>query len=136
MVAPVAQDHGVTVAVEPLNRTQCNVLTTLDECARLVTEVAHPALRLLVDAYHLMRDNDSYEDIVRHGSLLVHAHLATVPHGLAPGAEPCDFAPFFASLAKAGYNGRVSVEGRFANPGAELPAALKLMRALAESTRG
>ncbi len=132
MVAPLANDHGVTVVVEPLNLAECNVLTSVKECAELVQEVAHPGLRLLVDAYHLMRDGDSYEDIVRYGDLLVHAHIATVPTRLAPGAEVCDFSRFFQALADANYTKRLSIEGKITNPETELPAALSAMRELSE----
>ena len=135
VAAPAACDHGVTVAVEPLNRAECNVLTTVDECATLVKEVAHPAIRLLVDAYHLMKDRDSYDDIVRHGDLLVHVHIATVPGRLAPDAEPCDFSRFFGALAKAHYTGRVSIEAKITNAEAELPEALTVMRKYAVSQR-
>ena len=131
MAAPLAHDHGVTVVVEPLNKADCNVLTTVDECAVLVREVAHPAIRLLVDTYHLMRDDDSYESIVLHGELLAHVHIATVKNRLAPGAEPCDFSRFFGALAKAQYTGRISIEAAIRIPETELPAALTMMRKLA-----
>jgi len=131
MVAPLAYNHGVTIVVEPLNKTECNVLTTVAECAKLVNEVEHPRVRLLVDAYHLMHDNDSYEDIVTYGNLLAHAHIATVPNRLTPGAEPCDFSQFFSALAKANYTGRISVEARLSNPEIEIPAALPVMRKFA-----
>ncbi len=130
MVGPLAHDHGVTVAVEPLNTAECNALTTVDACACLVHDVAHPGIRLLVDAYHLMRDGDSYESIVTHGRLLAHVHIATIPNRLAPDAEDCDFTAFFNALAKAQYTGRISIEGNIPNPQAELPAALALMRRL------
>lgn len=131
MVAPLAQKHGVTVVVEPLNRSECNVLTTVAECAELVNEVGHPNIRLLVDGYHLLRDGDSYDSIVSHGALLAHVHIATIPNRFAPAAEECDFAPFFDALAKANYNGRISIEGKIPNPESELPAALAMMRKLA-----
>jgi sugar phosphate isomerase/epimerase len=131
LFAPIAQRHGVTVVAEPLNLQECNVMNTVRECAALVREVAHPAFRLLVDAYHLMRDGDSYDDIVTYGGLLAHVHLATIPKRLAPGAEPCDLGPFFAALKKAGYKGRVSIEGTIPDPARELPVALALMKGLA-----
>lgn len=131
MAAAMAHNHGVTVAVEPLNRSECNVLTTVSECAALVNEVGHPSIRLLVDAYHLMRDDDLYESIVTHGPLLAHVHIATEKNRVAPGAEPCDFSRFFDALAKARYTGRVSIEGKIPNPKTDLPAALTLMRKLA-----
>lgn len=132
MLAPIAQCHGVTVVVEPLNQAECNVLTTVAECADLVREVAHPALRLLVDAYHLLRDSDSYDDIVANADLLSHVHIATGVNRLAPGAEPCDFVPFFGALAKGGYDGRISIEAKITDPAKELTKALLLMRSLAD----
>ncbi len=131
MVAPLAQNHGVTVVIEPLNRSECNVLNTVSEGADLVNEVEHPGIRLLVDAYHLLRDGDSCDSIVTHGALLAHVHIATIPSRFAPAAEECDFSDFFDALAKAEYTGRVSIEGKIPNPETELPAALAMMRKLA-----
>ena len=53
-IARFAGDHDVVIAIEPLNKAECNILTTVRECAVLVREVDHPAVRLHVDAYHLM----------------------------------------------------------------------------------
>ncbi len=131
MVAPIAGDHGVVIVVEPLCRAECNVLNTVAECAALVREVAHPALRLLVDHFHWFKDGDSYKDIVAQADLLFHVHIATGVNRLTPGAEPCDLGPFFAALAEGGYEGRVSIEARIDDPATELPAALSLMRRLA-----
>lgn len=131
MAGRVAHDHGVTIAVEPLNQKECNVLTTVSECAELVNEVAHPAIRLLADAYHMMRDGDPNESIVTHGALLAHVHIATCANRLPPGAEDCDLNGFFDALAKAHYTGRISIEGKIKNPETELPAALTMMRTLA-----
>jgi len=131
LVAGMAHDRGVTIVVEPLNRAECNVLTSVAECAALVRDVAHPGVRLLVDAYHFLRDGDAYDDIVAHGDLLAHVHIATTPNRLPPAAEPCDFGPFFNALHKAGYDGRVSIEGKINSPERELAAAREHMAALA-----
>lgn len=133
MVAPIAYEHGITVVVEPLNKAECNVLLKVAECAELVREVSHPAFRLLVDAYHLMLDHDSYEDIVANADLISHGHIATVPNRLAPDAESCDFTAFFESLLKGGYDGRISIEARIEDPAKELPGALSLMQRLADT---
>lgn len=133
MAAPIAGNHGVTIVVEPLNLRECNVLNTVAECAELVMQVSHPALKLLVDAYHLMLDGDSPADVIAYGALIAHTHVATVPNRLAPGAEPCDLAPFFAALNEAGYTGRVSIEAKIAEARVDLPIALAEMKRLAGS---
>lgn len=128
MVGPLAADHGIAIAVEPLNRKECNVLNTLAECAALVREVAHPAVRLLVDSYHLFVAAEPVTAIVDHGDLLVHAHIATGRHRRAPGAEPEDFGPFFAALRTAGYAGRIAIEADLGDPAVTLPTALATMK--------
>lgn len=122
VIGPLAVDHGVTIAVEPLNYAECNVLNTVAESAQYVRDVAesaqfvrdvnHAGVRLLVDAYHWARNGEPTTSIVAAGSVLVHAHIATYANRLAPGQEPCDFAPFFAALCDAEYGGALSVEAR------------------------
>ncbi|HRU06789.1 MAG TPA: sugar phosphate isomerase/epimerase family protein, partial [Candidatus Brocadiia bacterium] len=136
MLASLASNHGVTVVVEPLNKGSSNVLLTVAESAALVREVGHPSLRLLVDAFHFMLDDNDYESLVKNGYLLSHAHIATVPTRLPPGGEPCDFGPFFAALAKGGYSGRISIEAKIPNPEADLAKALKVMKGLAGNEKG
>ncbi len=130
MIGPLAQRHGVTVVVEPLNLSECNVLNTVGESADYVRAVDHPNVRLIVDGYHWSKDGDTVEGIVANGHLLAHAHTATVEGRRAPSpGDTC--APFFAALRKAGYDGRVSIEGNITNPAEELPRALEIMRMLA-----
>jgi len=136
MLAPIAEAHGVTVVVEPLNLAECNVLTTVGESAALVREVDHPALRLLVDGYHLLKDDDALADIVANGDLLRHVHLATVPTRVFPGSEPCDLGPFFQALVDAGYTGRVSIEAKIQDAPTEFPRALSLMQSWEGGARG
>ncbi|MFW6155260.1 MAG: sugar phosphate isomerase/epimerase family protein [Planctomycetota bacterium] len=131
MAGPLAAAQGVTIAVEPLNQRACNVLTSVQESADLVREVNHPAIRLLVDAWHWATDDHSIEAIVANGRLLAHVHIATYPTRLPPGAEPFDWAPFFAALREGGYNGRISIEGKIPDPPRDLPRALAVMRSLA-----
>ena len=131
MLAPIAHKHGVTVVVEPLNRAECNVLNSVGECASLVRQTDNPGLRLLVDAYHLLRDKDMVDDVLKNGDVFAHVHIATEAKRLAPNSEPCDFAPFFDALVKGGYDGRVSIEAKLPDTVEALAASLALMKSLA-----
>lgn len=127
MTGPIAQQHGVTIVIEPLNTGECNILNTVAESALLVRAVDHPNIRLLVDGYHWAKDGDTLEGIVENASLLHHAHVAAVQGRRPPDdADPCG--PFFDALRQAGYDGRVSFEGSLTDPAWELPAALRIMR--------
>ncbi len=124
LLGDVAGRHGVTIAVEPLNKGETNVWNAVKDCADYVRQVNHPHVRLLVDAYHWALEQDSVEDIVAAGPLLCHTHIATYKTRVAPGAEPCDFVPFFRALKDAGYDGRMSIECTWADLPAQAAGAL------------
>lgn len=127
MVAPLAERHGVKIAVEPLNRGETNVLNSVAEGLQYVKDINHPAFRLLVDGYHWARENEPTADIVAAGPWLEHAHIATYAQRLAPGAEPCDFTPFFRALKDAGYDKRLSIEGGWADLPAQAAPAREVL---------
>ena len=134
-IAPIAQDHGVTVVVEPLNETlgACNVLTSVGECGRYVEAVDHPHVRLLVDSYHWSLDDDSWDAIVRYGPLLEHVHIATTDSRVPPGFEPCDFSDFFEALGAADYDGPISIEAKWEDMPAQASKAFEALRRLTRS---
>jgi sugar phosphate isomerase/epimerase len=127
MVAPLAAQHGVNIAVEPLNRGETNVLNSVAEGLQYVKDVNHPAFRLLVDAYHWAKENEPTSDIVSAGPWLEHAHIATYAKRQTPGAETCDFAPFFQALKDAGYDKRLSIEGGWADMAAQAGPAREIL---------
>jgi sugar phosphate isomerase/epimerase len=60
--------------------------------------------------------------------------VATLKRRLAPGTEECgELKSFFATLKKAGYSGRVSVEAGLKDPATELPRALAVMSDLSKA---
>ena len=48
-MGPLAREHGVVVAIEPLNRGECNFINSVSEGAGIVREVDDPGIRLLAD---------------------------------------------------------------------------------------
>ncbi|MCE5326250.1 MAG: sugar phosphate isomerase/epimerase [Planctomycetaceae bacterium] len=132
LLAELAGRHGLTIALEPLNSRECNMINSVAEAACVARRVNHPSFRVLADSFHWARDERPALDITDHAALLVHTHVATCANRLAPGVEPCEkMKEFFAALKKIGYNGRVSIEGKMNNPEADLPVALAAMRKMA-----
>ena len=125
MVAPLAAQHGVKIAVEPLNRGETNVLNSVAEALQYVKDVNHPAFRLLVDAYHWAKEKEPTVDIVAAGPWLEHAHIATYANRLAPGGEPCNFTPFTGALKQAGYDKRLSIEASWQDMETQATSARK-----------
>ena len=128
-LAPVARRHGVVIVIEPLRTGECNILNTVAECARLTRLVDDKAIRLLVDGYHWACNGEPETDIAAAAPLFRHMHVATKANRRPPGAEPCEALPrFLRTVREIGHGGRMSVEGRIAENGAELPVAARLLR--------
>jgi sugar phosphate isomerase/epimerase len=128
MLGPIVEDHGITIAIEPLNRAECNVINSVGEGAMLVREIGHPSIRLLADAFHWAKDADSLDELKSNVPLLVHTHIATNPNRLAPGMEPYDLSPFLSALKDGGYEGGISLECQLNQPQTELPVAHELLK--------
>ncbi len=128
LFAPLSQAHGVTLVVEPLNRVECNLVNTIVEGAEAVRRADHPAVKLLVDLFHMLRNGESPDDILRVGPIH-HAHLAEDKDRAAPGINGDDFRPFFRALKQVGYNDRLTIECVWKqSPALEAAAALAALR--------
>ncbi|MBC7368281.1 MAG: sugar phosphate isomerase/epimerase [Undibacterium sp.] len=128
LFAPLAQAQGVTLVVEPLNRVECNLVNTIVEGAEAVRRAEHPSVKLLVDLFHMLRNGESPDDILRVGPIH-HAHLAEDRNRAAPGVNGDDFRPFLRALKKTGYNNRLTIECIWkSGPALEAAPALQALR--------
>ena len=135
IVAPIAKKHGVTVVVEPLNRGECNLVNTIDEGAEAVQRCNHAHVRLLVDIFHMLRNDENPAPIERHANLIVHAHVAEKEKRSRPGEMGDDFRPFLRALKKAVRCQRLAIECVWTEPMAvgAIPALIELRRQLADA---
>lgn len=128
-IGETAGEYGLTVAVEPLNRGECNLICSVGEGAMLAADVSLPNVKPLADLYHMQLENEAIENISRVGSL-VHVHIAARQGRKYPltAAEP--FRKLFEQLYRIDYPGRISVEGRTTDFKRDAPAALAVLRKL------
>ncbi len=131
---PLAEENGVTLVVEPLNRAECNLVNTVLEGAEAVRRANQPAVKLLVDIFHMLRNGESPDDIVKVGPLIRHAHVAENKDRAAPGVNGENFRPFLHALRKTGYNERLALEPIWTDlPRQVGPALAELRKQLADS---
>jgi sugar phosphate isomerase/epimerase len=128
-MGPLAREHGIVVAIEPLNRGECNFINSVTEGAAIVREVDDPGIRLLADIYHMLCEDEGPESIVAAGPLLVHCHIAEEDGRTPPGVHGEDFTPYLDALRRIGYQGGISFESRWTDLATELPAAVKILEA-------
>ena len=109
-LGPVAEQHGVTLAMEPLNRFETYFLNTVDDAVRLCDEVGHPRVGVLVDTFHANIEEKNiaaaYRRAARH---LKHVHTCENDRG-APGSGHVEWTEVFAALKEIGYDGWLTIE--------------------------
>jgi len=130
LLGPVAESHGLQIVIEPLNRSESNIINTLTDAANLVREVDHPAIAALVDYYHMRLIDESNEGILKAGNLLQHTHLARpLGRSMPVYAAEEPYLAFFRALKSADYKGNLSLEGSVPEPYFDsVRHALKLLR--------
>lgn len=112
MFAPIAQQAGVTVVAEPLNKGECNILNSVEESMTYVKEVNHPNFQCLVDSYHFWLEREPLKNLEVAMPWIKHVHVADEQGRVAPGKSGnSDYRPFFRVLKAGGYDGLISVEG-------------------------
>jgi sugar phosphate isomerase/epimerase len=121
MAAPIAQQNGVLLVAEPLNRGECNIINSVAEAMEYVRELNHPAFQCLVDSYHFWLEDEPLENLRAAMPWIKHVHLADKVGRVAPGLSgQSDYKPFFRVLKAGGYDGLVSYEGKGMDPFAEV----------------
>lgn len=108
--AETAEDVGVYLCIEALARRETDFINTLTEALRMVSEVAEPHFRAMVDVKAISDDGRPLPEIIREGGAMVEHVHANEPDGRYPGTGDTDFHAVADALRGIGYDGYVSVE--------------------------
>jgi sugar phosphate isomerase/epimerase len=130
-LGPMAAKRSLTIAIEPLNRGEANIINLGSEGLRLARETGHSNVQLLIDYYHLAIEKENPGIIVEAGPALRHTHFAKVEGRTFPDTIEEDYRTFFASLRRNGYPGRCSIEAYTKDFAADARRGLDIMRQLA-----
>ena len=129
-LGPMAASRGLTIAIEPINRQEANIVTLASEGLRLAREVNHPQVQLLVDYYHLMMEKEDRGIIAEAGPALRHVHFARVDGRRFPDRMEEDYPRFFHQLQQIGYAQRCSIEAFTTDFATDARKALALLKQL------
>jgi D-psicose/D-tagatose/L-ribulose 3-epimerase len=131
-ISPVLENHGVTIAIEPLNRFETYFLNTAADAVALVSEINHPNVGVLFDTFHANIEEKNIGDAYRLvGPHLKHVHTCENDRG-TPGSGHVEWPQVFQALRETGYDGWLTIES-FGFSLGELSAAASIWRDLAPS---
>jgi D-psicose/D-tagatose/L-ribulose 3-epimerase len=131
-VAPYAEERGVTIALEYLNRFEMYLTNTAADLAELVRAVAHPRIRMMYDTFHAhIEEKDPSAALRACADVIVHIHLSENDRS-TPGTGQVPWAQTFETIREIGYDGWVVIEA-FGDALPELAGATKIWRRMFES---
>lgn len=106
----VAEESGIKLTLEPLNRYETNIINTVEEAIQFIEKSECQNVGLLVDTFHMNIEEASIcKSIERARDYLTHVHIAD-SNRWAPGWGHIDFAEILNTLKKIEYRGYVSAE--------------------------
>ena len=128
LVNGYCEDFDISIAIEPLNRTESNMINSVMEGYWLAKYTDRPRIRVLADYYHMQCDNEPASELLVTKGNLIHAHIASKKHRYYPLYEAkAEHEPFFAALKELGYDAGVSVEGVTTNFDADIKESFALL---------
>ncbi len=131
-VCAMAQENGLSIALEPLNRFESDLINTVEDVMRLIADVNHPSAKVLVDSFHMtIEERNIAEAIKTVGNKLIHVQVSENHRGI-PGTGLTPWTDFATALQVIDYKGAIVIES-FTPEIKELAAAVCIWKNLAAS---
>lgn len=103
ILADYARDHGITLALEPINRFEGYMINTADEMAEFIEKINHPNIKMHLDTFQMnIEENDLCEPFRKYSNLIYHVHLCENHRGI-PGTGTIPWKDIFRTLKEIGY---------------------------------
>lgn len=132
--ANFAQEKGIILGLEPLNRFESDMVNTADQALSIVKEVNHPNLKIALDTFHCNIEEKDIPTTMRQigKDLLCHVQGNESDRG-TPGTGNVDWQGIKEALEEIGYEGAVVIE-TFGTVSEEIAKATCIWRPLANSS--
>ena len=130
-VGKIAQDCGVEYCLEVLNRFEGYILNTCAEAKQFVEEVDVPAVKIMLDTFHMnIEEDDMVEAILLAGDKLGHFHVGENNRRL-PGKGGMPWYQIGSALRAIGYDKNIVMEP-FVKSGGGVGSDIKVWRDLSK----
>jgi len=108
--AEIGRAHGITFALEPLNRFETDILNTTAQGLELARRVASPHLGLMLDTFHMAMEEKSIPAAIQAaGGHLAHFQANENDRGFV-GTGAIDWPGVVAALCAIAYRGPITLE--------------------------
>ncbi len=134
-VAKAAEDLGVGLGIEVVNRFESPLANTCEEGLRIAEAVDSPFVGVHLDTFHMnIEEADPGAAILLAGKRLIHFHACENNRAL-PGQGHIDWIEIFTALSAIGYGGPIVMES-LPGPYGSLPERLNIWRKLSGDIDG
>jgi D-psicose/D-tagatose/L-ribulose 3-epimerase len=101
---------GLIIGIEPLNRFESHFINTAGDAVKFIKEVGLPNVKVHLDTFHMIREEDDFGSAVRDAKGYVgYVHACENQRGI-PGSGLVPWKPFFEALEDIGYDGCITIE--------------------------
>ena len=130
-----AEQAGIDMAIEPLNRFETYMINTVADAVRMCQEVGSERLKVQVDTFHAnIEEKDTAAAIRAAGKYVGHFHASESDRGV-PGTGQVRWSEALAALNDVHYDRWITIES-FATGIVDLCAAACIWRPIYESAEG
>lgn len=131
-MADAAQQAGVRLTIESLNRFECHFLNTIEQAAAYVKLVNHPNFFTMYDTFHANIEEKNPLGVIEPNlDVIKHVHISANDRG-TPGKDHTPIRETIAIFKKNGYDNWMVIEA-FGRALPDLAAATRVWRDLFES---
>lgn len=131
-VCAMSESKGLSIALEPLNRFESDMVNTANDVMRLVNDINHKSAKVLLDGFHMTIEESNIRQAINTvGDKLIHLQVSENHRGI-PGTGLTPWDQFKEGLADINYSGAVVIES-FTPEIKELAAAVCIWKHMAKS---
>jgi len=131
-VCKIANGFGQSIALEPLNRFESDLVNTAEDVMRLVRHINESNAKVLLDGFHMTIEEKNVRDAINSvGDKLIHVQVSENHRGI-PGTGLTPWNDFKFGLEDISYKGAMVIES-FTPEIKELAGAVCIWKNLAKS---
>lgn len=131
-VCEMAKKRNLSIALEPLNRFESDLINSAKDVMKLITDINQPNAKVLLDGFHMTIEEQNIRKAIQLvGDKLIHVQVSENHRGI-PGTGLTPWADFKKGLEDINYKGAMVIES-FTPEIKELAEAVCIWKTLADS---